>query len=332
MSKILVTGAAGFLGGRVAQALTNDGWQVRAFVRGRTGWTDAPAAIEIVQGDVTDRATFVRAAEGCEVIVHAAALVRTWDADPARFDRVNVGGLRNAADAARVNGARLVYLSSFIALGPTDGFIANEDAPIPTTPPHNDYERTKREADRVAREFGAQGLPIVRLYPGVVFGPGRRTSGNHVVGLLVQHAAGRIPGLLGGGRVRQCFAFVDDVVRGVTSAVERANSGTAYLLGGENRTVRELFEAFERATGIRPPRLWIPFALASLVGRVARWRADRWGTEPELTDQVVGIYRHEWCYASDRAERELGYRITPFDQAVQRTAAWLRERGEIRGA
>lgn len=330
--RVLVTGVTGFLGGEVARALAGAGHAVRGFVRDPARWARRPEGAEPVRGDVTDAEAFERAASGCEVVVHAAALVSMWAKDRSAFDRVNVGGLRNALRASRVAGARLVYTSSFIALGPTDGTVLDENSARTTDRPHNDYERTKGEADRLARAEAAGGAPLVRLYPGIVYGPGALTAGNHVVVNLLQHAKGRVPGLLGAGDRRLSFAFVEDVTKGFVAAVERAAAGSAYVLGGDNRTLVDLFAAFAAATGIAPPRRTIPYAVAGLVGRAQRWRADLFGIEPELTDEVVGIYRHEWAYSSARAVRELGYRVTPLESGIERTVAWLRAEGELPAA
>jgi farnesol dehydrogenase len=278
---------------------------------------------------MTDPASLRRAAEGCDAILHTAALVKPWLKDPRVMERVNVEGLRHVAEVARASAARLVYTSSFIALGPTDGRVLDETAVRGPEPFHNDYERTKTLADRLARDLANEGLPIVRLYPGVVYGPGALTQGNHIVQALLQHANGKLPGLLGDGRLRQCFAYIDDVVDGTVRALERAAPGSGYVLGGENRTAVELFDAFHRASGIAPPTRKIPFRVASLVGRFQRWRAELFGVEPELTDGVVGIYRHEWAFSSERAQRELGYRITPFETGIANTVEWLRREGML---
>ena len=331
--KVLVTGVSGYLGGQVGVRLARAGHGVRGLVRDPSRWRSRPPGAEAVQGDVTDPAAFRRAAQGCQALVHAAAHVKVWDRDKSRFAEVNVGGLRHAADAAASAGAVLVYVSSFIALGPTDGRVFDEETPRAAGDAHNQYEKTKWEADVLARRLAAEGRAIVRLYPGVVYGPGALTAGNHVAQVLLQHARGKLPGLLGPGDRRQCFAYVEDVGDGVATALERARPGSAYILGGENRTVAELFQAFQTATGIPAPRRHIPYAVAGLVGRAQRLWAELTGREPQLTDEVVEIYRHEWAYSSARAQRELGYRITPFAEGIARTAAWLRERGALgRGA
>jgi farnesol dehydrogenase len=195
--------------------------------------------------------------------------------------------------------------------------------------PFNDYERTKLAADRLARQAAAADLPIVRLYPGVIYGPGALTEGNHVVATLLQHARGKLPGMLGPGDRRWCFAFVEDVAQGVVAATERAAAGSAYLLGGDNRTLNELFALFARETGIAPPRIRIPYGVASAIGRLQRLGATWFGIQPQLTEREVAIYRHEWAYRSERAVRELGYRARPLEDGVARTVAWLRETGAL---
>lgn len=326
---VLVTGVTGYLGGRLAQRLALAGHRVRGFVRDPQRWPEPPPGSEVAIGDVTDAASVERATQGCEAIVHAAALVKMWVRDRREFERVNVQGLGHVVKAARMTGARLIYVSSFIALGPTDGSVFDEQTPRGTTCFHNAYERTKWLADQMARSLPRNGLHLVRLYPGVVYGPGPLTAGNHVVGLLLRHAEGKLPGLLGRGRLRQCFAYIDDVAEGALHALEQAPPGSGYILGGENRTVVELFESFHRASGIEPPRRRIPLGLAALVGRLQRWQAEILGVEPQLTDEVVGIYRHEWAYSSQLAQRELGYRITPLEEGMAQTVAWLRCTGEL---
>ncbi len=324
---MLVTGVTGFLGGRVAARLVDAGHKIRGFVRDPGRWTDRPEGAEAATGDVTDAAALGRAATGCDVVVHCAAMVKVWAKDKHEFDRVNVGGLRHALYAAKAASARLIYTSSFLALGPTDGTTFDEDSPRASDVAHNDYERTKWAADRLAREAAASGARIVRLYPGVAYGPGSITAGNHVVHNLILHARGKLPGVLGAGDRRMSLAYVDDVASGFVSATERAKDGSAYILGGDNRTLFELFVAFQAETGIAPPKIKIPYAVARLVGRLQRWRAELFGVEPELTDEVVRIYAREWAYSSARAEADLGYRVTPLAQGVAKTAAWLRASG-----
>jgi farnesol dehydrogenase len=276
-----------------------------------------------------ERDSLHAAAEGCEAILHAAGLSKMWVRDRRQFDRVNVQGFGHVVEAARATRARLIRISSFVALGPTDGAVFDERTPRATMEFRSDYERTHWVADQMARHLGRDGFPIVRLYPGPVFGPGSLTDGNRVVTLLLQHARGQLRRPPGAEDRRHCFSYVDDVTEGALRAVESAPPDSAYILGGENRTLMELFHAFGTATGVTPPRRRRRFFAGLFSRRAQRWRAHLSGIEPERPSELIGFYRHDWAYSSGRAENDLGYRITPFEDAVSRTAEWLREAGEL---
>ena len=117
--KVLLTGATGFLGRTVARRLAARGHALRVLARPTSRLEGLPEGVEVAAGDVTDALSMACAAEGCDAVVHMAALVKIWVPDPERFEAVNVGGLENALAAARAAGARLVYTSSFMALGPS---------------------------------------------------------------------------------------------------------------------------------------------------------------------------------------------------------------------
>jgi farnesol dehydrogenase len=325
--RILVTGVTGFLGGRVARALAVAGHDVTGLVRDSAKWVDRPSGIRAVTGDVTDAAAVRAAIDGQEAVIHAAALVKLWVPDRALFERVNVDGLRHVLDAAGACGARVLWSSSFFALGPTDGTTLDEADLPERTEFCTDYERSKYLADRLARQVDPARVDLVRLYPGILYGAGALTQGNYLVHLFRQHASGKLPGLLGRTDLRQCYAYVDDVVDGIVAALDRAPAGSGHMLGGENATVDDLFAHFERETGIPPPRLRIPYRVAAWVGRAQRWRAEWFGTEPELTEDAVRVYRHEWAYRSERAQRDLGYRVTSLADGVRATVAWMRDEG-----
>ncbi len=326
MAAVFVTGGTGYLGSRLVEGLAASGEEVVALVRDpeRTGCL--PPGVRRRRGDVTDPDSLRRGMEGCDRAIHAAAHVRAWDRDPARFERVNVGGLVNVLRAADEAGlSRVIYTSSFIALGPTDGAVADEDWRLPRRTFHNLYEKTKALGDETARQEARQGAPLVILYPGVIYGPGPATPGNLVGSTIRDFMAGRIPGILGDGDRRFCYAFVSDVVAGHLLALRMARPGDRFILGGENRTLRELFRELEGITGVPSPRRRIPYAAAKAAGRLQRWRARLTGREPEITDEIVEIYRHEWAYSSRKAEEQLGYRITPLRAGLETTVRALRE-------
>ena len=326
--KLLLTGATGFLGKTVARRLAAGGHQLRLLVRETSVLTGLPADAEMVRGDVTEHDALRRAALGCDAVVHMAALVKMWVRDRTRFDAVNVGGLLNALAAAREAGARLVYTSSFIAVGPAGPEPADESRRHPGGY-RNDYERTKAVADGLAQQAIDAGQDVVRLYPGVVYGPGELTDGNLVVKMIADHLHGRLPGIVGGGDRLWSYAFVEDVAEGHLLALERGRAGERYFLAGENVTMDGLFARLGELTGVPAPRRHIPYGVARALGFGMWCWAELTGHPPQLTHQVVDVFREHWAYSPAKAEAELGYKPRSLKEGLQQTVAWLKDRGLV---
>lgn len=326
--KILLTGASGFLGRRLANALAAR-HELRLLLRPTARREGLPAA-EVVTGDVADPAAVEAAAAGCEAIVHGAALVRIL-ASRREFERVNVGGTEAVLAAARRHGVtRLLHVSSFMALGPTeeglDGEL-DETAEPADRRWINEYERTKTLADRLARRAAGEGLPVLLLYPTVIYGPGDLTEGNLVVRHLLDLAAGRVPALLGRPERRWNYVHVDDVVAGAVAALEQGRPGDRYVLGGENVRLDAFYRLISELGGIRVPTRRLPDALATIFGALAKGWARLEGSTPRLTPDLVEVYRHDWAYRSTTAAAELGYRPRPLAAGLAETIAWLRAEG-----
>ena len=304
--RVLLTGGTGYLGRAVAQALASRGHDVVVFSRHATasGLPGTP-----FDGDVRNADDLRRAAKGCEGLVHTAALVSIWQRRREDFDDVNVGGLRNAIAAARDAGiTRFVYTSSFLARAPH-----GESAPVSA----NDYQRTKIAADAVADEAVRAGCPLVRVYPGVVYGPGSKTEGNMLGRLINDHLKGRLPALVGAD-MPWSFSYVDDVAAGHCEALVRARPGARYALGGENATPARAFEIVSKLTGRRAPGR-MPYGVADALGLAEECRVALFGGTPLVTRGAVEIFRHDWSLDSSDAIRDLQYTITPLDEGIRRT-------------
>lgn len=306
--KILVTGGTGYLGRAIVAALARRGHDLVIFARSATRSGLPGAAID---GDIRDAAAVDGAADGCDAISHSAALVSIWRRRREDFDDVNVGGLRNVLAAANHHRTRrIVYTSSFLALPPRD-----RDVPVPA----NDYARTKIIADRAADDAVKAGAPLVRVYPGVVYGPGAFTEGNLVGRLIADHLHRKLPGLVGPERPWS-YSFVEDVAEGHCAALERGVAGGRYVIGGENAPQRRVFEIVREATGRALP-MRIPFPIAGALGALEELRVNLFGGTPLITRGAVEIFRHDWSLDSSDAVRTLGYTMTPLADGIRRTLA-----------
>jgi farnesol dehydrogenase len=308
--RVLVTGATGYLGQAVVRAFAEAGHTVRAYARTASG---CPLPAERIDGDVRDEPALLRATEGCEVICHLAALVSLWRPRRQEFDEINVGGIKSVLAAAqRHHTPRVVYTSSFLALPPR-----GRDTPIAS----NDYQRTKVIAENVAAQAAAGGAPIVRLYPGVIYGPGVYSEGNLIGRMVRDHLHGRLPGLVGADRPWS-YAWIDDVAAAHVAAAEHAAAGSAYVVGGENAPQLRVFEIVRELRGKRLP-MRIPFPIATAIGVMEDARAAIFRRPPLLTRGTVEIFRHDWSLDSTPAIRDLGLRIKPLGEGVERLLSEL---------
>ena len=308
--RVFVTGGTGYLGRTLVGALSAGGHDVVLY--GRTARASGPG-VAAVEGDIRDAARLGEAVKGCDAVIHSAALVATWVRRRREFDEVNVGGLRAVLDAAARRGIRpVLYTSSFLALPP---------AGLDTAPEWNDYQRTKIAADRLADAAVGQGAPLIRLYPGVIYGPGAATEGNLVGRMVADHLAGRLPGVIGGDRIWS-FSFVEDVAAAHVASLERGAPGARYLLGGVDAPQMRLFDIVRQLTGRAQPR-HIPDWLASPVACAYELMAAWLGRTPLLTTGTLEILLRDWPLGHARASEELGYRVTPLEDGVARVVRAL---------
>ncbi|HET9177856.1 MAG TPA: NAD-dependent epimerase/dehydratase family protein [Terriglobia bacterium] len=318
---ILLTGSSGYLGSRIAHALVARGEAFRVLVRDpdKLGLAPAETRCEIMAGDLCDREAVANALRGVQQVVHSAALVKMWVKDPREFWRVNVEGLKSLLEAAdRAGVERVVYTSSFMAAGPSSDSKAGEGLKN-HGPYSNEYEETKARALDWLRAEGFARFPVVALLPGVVYGPGPPTDGNLVGSMMRQYLSGKFPGLLGSGEQRWSFSYIAEVVQAHLAALEKGRAGEEYFLAGDNRSLNDLFRVIGRLADVTFPVRHLPFAIGKAVGALEVARARLFDHRPQLTPGVVEIFKRDWIYSSDKAVRELGYRVVPLEEGIKKT-------------
>lgn len=281
--------------------------------------------LEWVTGDILDRDSLRRGITGCTEVFHLAAYARNWAEDPSLFFRLNVEGARNVFEVAVEAGVRrIVYTSTVVVFGPTPrGVVGNEEMPRTTPRFFTEYEESKVVAEREALQLTSKGFPIVVVHPTRAYGPGKLTEGNSVSLMIDQYDRGRFPALPGRGENVGNYVLVDDLVEGHVLAMEKGTVGERYILGGENTSLKGLLRLVDELTKRRHVQVGLPRSVAMLYAGFEKRKAEWFGVYPRITPGWVEMFLVDWAYSSAKAERELGYRITPLREGVRRTLDWL---------
>jgi dihydroflavonol-4-reductase len=323
--KALVLGATGFIGGQIARAALEAGYEVRALRRRHTvgALVDVARHVEWVQGNLDDLDSLVAAADGRDVLFHAAAHYPQSSRDvPAEvaYAQAQMGHVLEAA--RRVGPERLIYTSSLTTLGPPSQpcRLADErDFYTPGTA-NSAYHEAKFAMEQMALQAAADGLPLVILLPTAVFGPGdvKPTTGR----LLLEVARGRVPVYFDAA-----INVVDgrDVAAAHVAAVERGRVGERYVIGGHNVTLRQGLTVAAQAAGIAPPQ----FKLArGMVNAAIRLGDALPGVELPQNLRTLRLWQP---LSTLKAQRELGLSARPFEETAHDTLAWFREHGYLSG-
>ena len=324
---VLVTGATGFTGGHLAATLARRGETVRALVRpksrGRFERSVLPGlGVRPIEGDLGDRASVWRAAEGVEIVYHIAASYREAGQPDSAYRAINVEGTRNLLDAARGGGARRVVHCS---TGGVHGHIAdppaNEDAPFN---PGDIYQDTKLEAEQLARRFGVEtGFDVVVARPIGIYGPGDTRFLKMFRGL----ARGSFP-MLGSGKAFYHLTYIDDLVEGfrLCGTVPTAKGRTYILAGPRYTTLEDLVALVAKELKVAPPRMHWPVWPFWTMGLLCETICVPLGIEPPLYRRRVDFYTKSRAFDTTRARTELGFAPqVDLEEGIHRTAQWYRE-------
>jgi dihydroflavonol-4-reductase len=283
--------------------------------------------VEVVEGDLADRASLEPALTQCQALFHVAADYRLGAFDPRQLYQTNVEGTRNILDASRQAGVRrVVYTSSVATVGiPADGSPGNEDTPVGVADMIGHYKRSKFLAEQVAREAALSGTPVVIVNPSTPIGPGdvKPTPTGQMV---LDAAAGRMPAYVDTGLN---IVHVDDVAAGHLLAFHRGRPGERYILGGRDMTLREILIEIAQLVGRKPPTIRLPTGVVLPIAYVAEAVARITGRPGRITVEGVRMARKRMFFSSDKARRELGYEWRPPTEALRDAITWLREQGSL---
>jgi len=325
--KAFVTGATGFVGSHVARGLAERGADLRLLVRsGSDPRNIQNLNADRVVGDLRDPASIEKAMSGCDVVFHVAADYRLWVRDPQQMYLANVDGTRALLQAARKNKVRrVVYTSSVATMGFTsNGSSADESSPVSLANMIGHYKRSKFMAEEVALEAGRDEMDVVVVNPTTPVGEQDikpTPTGRIVVDFLKKKFPAYVDTGLNLVDVAEC-------ARGHVAALEKGRTGERYILGGENLTLKQILDRLAAITGLPSPTIKLPYAVALAAGVVDEIVTGRiLGREPRATIDAVRMGRKKMFVSCAKAERELGWKTVPVDDALRRAVDWFLANG-----
>ncbi|MCA1832538.1 MAG: NAD-dependent epimerase/dehydratase family protein [Actinomycetota bacterium] len=323
MPRAFLTGGTGFIGSRLAHALTQSGWDVVALVRSVDNAKHLESVgVRLAIGDITQPHTLDEPLYGCDAVFHLAAMLKFGVADRHGMVRVNVHGTRNVLEAASAAAvSRVVYCSTIGVLGRGEPSEVRDETSVHPDYFPSAYEETKWEAHQLVRKKIADGMPAVVVLPGVVYGPGETGLLSRLIGMYARGWLLAMPRM----DWAASYVHVDDVVRGILQAFEKGRVGEEYVLGGDNATLRELFDRLAPIAGVRPPRFQIAEKLLPLARPFGPIIARALGQPPRFVQEGLDSLHGSYMASSAKAERELGYHFRALEDGMGEVLRWAKE-------
>jgi len=315
--KALVTGANGFTGSHLVQALEQRGDRVVGLVRKSSNLARlANSNLQLIYGDITDRDALRSAMNQVDTVFHTAAYVELGLVDEAEMERVNVQGTRAVLEVAQAVGvSKVIYCSTIGVFGDTQGKVIDETFKRTQTDFSSAYDRTKYQAQQLVDQFASQGLPVVSIMPSGIFG----ADDPHFGPVMQQFLKGRLKLWAGGDRITG-IVHVDDLAAAIILAAEKGKPGEYYIISAGDLTTREMFGVISHETGIpvphEAPKPLVRLAgnLLDPIGRIFKW-------QPPLSRERVH-YVYDRCVRVDgtKARQELGWQPRSVSEMLRELA------------
>ncbi len=321
---IAVTGATGHIGNVLVRKLLARGESVRVIVPPFEDIKPIEGLqVEIVESDVQNVDSLVKAFNGAEIVYHLAGIVTISSGNDDLLYHINVEGTKNVVNACLKNHAkRLVYVSSVHALKePPHGTVIDETCNYDPECARGSYDRSKALGSLEVLKGINNGLDAVLVCPSGVIGPYdyRISQMGH---LIINFMKGDLKAGVDGA-----YDFVDvrDVAEGIILACENGKCGESYVLAGEQISVQELFSELEKFTGIKAPGLKLPLWLVKAVIKISPLYYKATGKEPLFTSYSIDVINSNSKISYVKARNELSYSPRPIKESIKDSVEWIKE-------
>ena len=316
--KIFITGATGFIGTHLIQILDGKGHYLKCLVRKTSNVENLlKHNCELVYGDVTDKASFVKGMQGCDFLINLANIYSFWEPDDSIYKKVNVDGTRNVLESALETGIKKVFHISTVAIfgKPAECPFNEESQPGPVR--FSEYSRTKYEGDKIAWElYDKKHLPLVVLYPAAVLGSGDTQATGQYIKLLVKR---KMP-VVACTRSSLTYVHVKDVANAIEKALEKKdNLGERYIIGKEQLTIGEINKIVGEISGVPIPKIELPGWMTLINAYILTLIADiikkppLWGMARDQISILIKGFRAD----GSKADKDLGIEYLSVSSALK---------------
>jgi dihydroflavonol-4-reductase len=317
-----VTGATGLVGTHVVEQLVDEGHEVVALTRSLSNANHLPDVVRVIEGDITEKESMREPMDGVDGVFHIAAwfYVGPGPRETEKAERINVEGTRNVLELIdELDIPKGVYTSTVGVYPGTSGRTVDESID-PECPTFAVYFRTKWEAHYdVAKPMMEDGLPLVVVQPGAVYGPYDKLYGS-TRGAFRDYLQEDLP--MVPRKWTLSFDYAPDTARAHILAMEHGQPGEEYIVASEPRTMGEVFDCAEDITGIPAPRTapdWLFGGLATVMRGVETVTTPPEGLEAEMLDFFAG---RQYLIDNTKAKRELGIEHRPLEEGLREYLAW----------
>ncbi|MCL2834581.1 MAG: NAD-dependent epimerase/dehydratase family protein [Treponema sp.] len=329
----LLTGAAGYLGSNISRSLIARGKKVRALVlKGDPTIAQVPSEAEIITGDIVDPDSvekfFCVPADTEVTVIHCASLVTVSPELSPKLLSVNVTGTRNIVDACvKHNVRKLVYISSTGAIPELPrGEVIREVNSFNPDLIIGGYGKTKAMATQLVLDAVKENdLDASIVYPSGISGPNDYGNG-YFTNFLIDYFNGKMPAGIAGS-----FNAVDvrDLANGVIACAEKGRKGEGYIMSNSAVSMKDLFRLISENTGAREVDLILPATAAKAMAAVSSFISLFTKKQGLLTSFAVYNLTRNNVFSCEKAKRELGFIVRPFDETIRDMAVWLHNDGRI---
>jgi dihydroflavonol-4-reductase len=323
--KVLITGGTGFIGLNIIEAALQEGYEVHALIRETSNRTFIKNFdVTYHTAELDDFEGICQAVPGMDYIIHCAGVTSCYEHDYAELSKVNVEGTKNIVKAAIKHSVkRLIYTGTTSTIGAKDDpdTIADESFVLDGFRAESPYARTKTQAEKIVSEANRKGVETIILNPAEVIGP---YDHNVQWGQMVMAIMGnQIPFVPPGSAT---FSSAKEVGKAHVKALTAGTPDQRYILGGEHILLKDFLVRSAKALGVSVDLPQVPY---DAVFQQFKEQAEKYPDEPlpPLDPYRMRVFKGHYLFGSDKARKDLDYKVIPLEQMVVECADWYTKNG-----